>query len=395
MPKLSDTERAALNAGTVGFDRNIFSGKPSSKDLEKYKVPQFSAAEQSFMDKDVKELCELLDDHKITEDRDMPEEFWNHCKKKGFFGMIVPTQYGGKGFSAHGHSQVVQMISTRSGSAAGTVTVPNSLGPGELLMRYGTEEQKDYFLPKLAVGDLIPCFGLTAPHSGSDAASMSEAYGEVVERNGELGIVASFNKRYITLAPVAGCVGLAFNLKDPNNLLKGTGSEGITIALLERDHEGLKMGPRHDPLVASFMNGSVKGEGVFIPMKDIIGGQSRCGFGWNMLMDCLAEGRSVSLPASAVGGAKLAVNAVGAYSRIRKQFRVPIAEMGGVQEVCTCEGFTDSLVFFFLLHTSIYIMYMNMQYVIVIRQLIFFLASGTCSYLFRGIYSYLGTNVDQ
>lgn len=333
MPKISDTERAALNAGTVGFDRNIFSGKPSSKDLDKYKVPKFSADEQSFMDKDVKELCELLDDHKITEDRDMPEEFWNMCKKRGFFGMIVPSKYGGKGFSAHGHSQVVQMISTRSGSAAGTVTVPNSLGPGELLMRYGTEEQKNYFLPKLAIGDLIPCFGLTAPHSGSDAASMSEAYGEVVERNGEIGIVASFNKRYITLAPVAGCVGLAFNLKDPNNLLKGTGSEGITIALLERDHEGLNMGPRHDPLVASFMNGSVKGQDVFIPMKDIIGGQSRCGFGWNMLMDCLAEGRSVSLPASAVGGAKLAVNAVGAYSRIRKQFRVPIAEMGGVQEV--------------------------------------------------------------
>lgn len=246
--------------------------------------------------------------------------------------MIIPKQYGGKGFSAHGHSQVVQKISTRSGSAAGTVTVPNSLGPGELLMRYGTEEQKNYFLPRLASGDLIPCFGLTAPHSGSDAASMSEAYGEVVERNGQLGIVASFNKRYITLAPVAGVVGLAFALKDPKGLLKGKGNEGITIALLERDHPGLEMGRRHDPLVASFMNGPVTGKDVFIPMKSIIGGQERCGFGWNMLMDCLAEGRSVSLPASAIGAAKLAVNAVGSYARIRKQFRVPIAEMGGVQE---------------------------------------------------------------
>lgn len=286
----------------------------------------------AFLDKEVHELCEILDDHTITETRDMPEEFWNRCKKQGFFGMIIPKQYGGKGFSAHGHSQVVQKISTRCGSAAGTVTVPNSLGPGELLMRYGTEEQKDYFLPRLASGDLIPCFGLTAPHSGSDAASMSEAFGEVVERNGQLGIVASFNKRYITLAPVAGVVGLAFNLKDPNGLLKGTGNEGITIALLERDHPGLNMGRRHDPLVASFMNGTVTGKDVFIPMKSIIGGQTRCGFGWNMLMDCLAEGRSVSLPASAVGAAKASLNGVGAYARVRKQFRVPIAEMGGVQE---------------------------------------------------------------
>ena len=332
MPKISETERAALNAGTVGFDRNIFSGSPTLKDLSSYKIPKFSPDEQSFMEKEVKELCEILDDYKLTEDRDMPEEFWNRCKKQGFFGMIIPKKYGGKGFSAHGHSQVVQTISTRSGSAAGTITVPNSLGPGELLMRYGTEEQKNYFLPRLARGDLIPCFGLTAPHSGSDAASMSEAYGEVVERDGKLGIVASFNKRYITLAPVAGVVGLAFGLKDPKGLLKGTGHEGITIALLERDHEGLQMGRRHDPLVASFMNGTVTGKDVFIPMDKIIGGQTRCGFGWNMLMDCLAEGRSVSLPASAVGASQMAVNAVGAYARIRKQFRVPVADMGGVQE---------------------------------------------------------------
>lgn len=332
MPKISDTERAALNAGTVGFDRNIFCGDPSLQDLKKYPPAKASSDEQAFLDNEVNELCEILDDYQITEDRDMPQEFWDRCKKQGFFGMIVPKEYGGKGFSAHGHSQVVQKISTRCGSAAGTVTVPNSLGPGELLMRYGTEDQKNYFLPKLAKGELIPCFGLTAPNSGSDAASMTEAYGEVVERDGKLGIVASFNKRYITLAPVAGVVGLAFSLKDPNGLLKGSGNEGITIALLERDHEGLKMGPRHDPLVASFMNGTVKGKDVFIPMESIIGGQDRCGFGWNMLMDCLAEGRSVSLPASAVGGAKAAVNAVGAYARIRKQFRVPIAEMGGVQE---------------------------------------------------------------
>ncbi len=331
MPKISPTERAALNAGTVGFDKCIFTGDPSLKDLKKYTIPNHPE-EQSFLKNETQALCELLDDHKITEDRDFPEEVWNKCKTQGFFGLIVPKKYGGKGFSAHAHSQVVQKISTRSSSLAGTVTVPNSLGPCELLMRYGTDEQKNYYLPKLAKGELVPCFGLTAPHSGSDAASMSEAFGEVVERDGKLGIVASFNKRYITLAPVAGVVGLAFNLKDPKGLLKGKGSEGITIALLERDHPGLHMGRRHDPLVAAFMNGTVTGEDVFIPMDKLIGGQERCGFGWNMLMDCLAEGRSVSLPASAVGGAKMALNAVGAYARIRKQFRVPIAEMGGVQE---------------------------------------------------------------
>lgn len=331
MPRISDTERAALNAGTVGFDRNIFSGNPSLSDLKKYDL-KLSGEEQEFLSTQVEKLCSELNDYKITEDRDLPETFWNRCKQDGFFGMIIPKAYGGKGFSAHGHSQVITKISTRSGSASATVSVPNSLGPGELLMRYGTEQQKNYFLPQLASGDLIPCFGLTAPHSGSDAASMSEASGVVVERNGQLGIMASFNKRYITLAPVAGVVGLAFYLKDPNHLLKGNGHEGITIALLERDHPGLEMGPRHDPLIAAFMNGTVKGKDVFIPMEKIIGGQVRCGFGWNMLMDCLAEGRSISLPASAVGIGRLAVVAGGAYARIRKQFRVPIAEMGGVQE---------------------------------------------------------------
>jgi acyl-CoA dehydrogenase len=331
MPKISDTERAALNAGTVGFDRDLFTGNPSLKDLEKYSV-KLTAEERAFMDNEVQAVCERIDDYQISIDRDMPEELWETFKKEKFMGMIVPKAYGGLGFTAHGHSQVVMKISSASSNVSGTIAVPNSLGPCELLMRYGTEEQKDYYLPRLAVGDLVPCFGLTAPHSGSDAASMSEAYGEVVERDGVLGVVASFNKRYITLAPVAGCIGLAFNLKDPNGLLKGLGKEGITIALMQRDHPGLEMGRRHDPLQAGFMNGPVTGKDVFIPMEMMIGGQNRCGFGWNMLMDCLAEGRSVSLPASSVAAAKVAVTAVGAYSRIRKQFRVPIAEMGGVQE---------------------------------------------------------------
>lgn len=331
MPKISNTERAALNAGTVGFDRVIFGGSPSLKHLRDYDV-RLSQEEQEFLDKVVRPLCEQLDDYKIVQNRDLPEVFWETCKKKGLFGMMIPKEYGGKGFSAHMHSQVVQLISSRSGNASATVTVPNSLGPGELLVRYGTKQQKDYFLPKLANGDLIPCFGLTAPHSGSDAASLIGSDGTIVQKDGKVGIVASFKKRYITLAPVAGVVGVALNVKDPDNLLKGKGSAGVTLVLLERDHPGLKIGPRHDPLMAAFMNGTVEGENVFIPMDAVIGGQERCGFGWNMLMDCLAEGRAVSLPGSAVGASKLALNAVGAYSRIRKQFKVPVAELSGVQE---------------------------------------------------------------
>jgi alkylation response protein AidB-like acyl-CoA dehydrogenase len=209
--------------------------------------------------------------------------------------------------------------------------VPNSLGPGELLMRYGTDEQKDFYLPRLATGDIIPCFALTGPSSGSDAASMRDL-GVVVEENGVLGIRATFNKRYITLAPIAGVVGLAFKLTDPKGLLKGTGHEGITIALLKKGHPGLNIGHRHDPLTSSFMNGTVQGENVFIAMSDILGGQKRAGFGWNMLMDCLAEGRGISLPALSIASAKGISVTVGGYARIRKQFKVPIAEMEGVQE---------------------------------------------------------------
>lgn len=332
MPKISDTERAALNAGTVGFDRNIFAGNSTLKDLNIYSVG-LTPEEQSFIDNETHALCESLNDYQITADRDLPEDFWLRCREGGFFGMMIPKNYGGKGFSPHARSQVIQKIATRSGSAAVSVTVPNSLGPAEILLRYGTEEQKDYYLPQLATGKLLPCFGLTAPHSGSDAASMQEADGTVVERDGVLGIVTSFKKRYITLAPVAGIVGLAFNLHDPDKLLNGVGSEGITIALLERDHPGLEMGKRHDPLASAFMNGTVEGTDVFIPMDSICGGQARCGFGWNMLMDCLAEGRAVTLPSSAVAMAKATVNGVGAYARVRKQFKVPIATMGGVQEV--------------------------------------------------------------
>ncbi|CAM9411921.1 unnamed protein product [Chrysoparadoxa australica] len=283
------------------------------------------------MDNEVRELCEMVNDYDISRDRDLPKHVWDYIRQKGFLGMCIPKEYGGKGFSAHGHSQVVQKISCVSGSAAVTVMVPNSLGPGELLMRYGTTLQKDNFLPRLSRGEIIPCFGLTGAASGSDAASMRDT-AVVVEENGVLGMRATFAKRYITLAPVAGVVGLAINLKDPSSLLKGQGAEGITVVLLERGHPGLRLGDRHDPCQGSFMNGTVEGEDVFIPLDHIIGGQERAGFGWNMLMDCLAEGRGVSLPAMSVAASKMTCNTVGAYARIRKQFKVPLADLEGVQE---------------------------------------------------------------
>ncbi|TMW56095.1 hypothetical protein Poli38472_008743 [Pythium oligandrum] len=330
MPRMSDTEKAALDSGTVGFDRDIFSGSPDLKTLDKYSA-KLTPEEQSFMDKEVQELCEMLDDYTIVQNQDMPLEAWNYIKEKGFLGMIIPKKYGGLQFTAHGHSMVITKIATRSASAAVSVCVPNSLGPAELLLRYGTDEQKDYFLPDLAKGKQLPCFGLTGPTSGSDAANMRDT-GVVCEQDGVLGIRATFNKRYITLAPVATCVGLAIDVSDPQGLLKGLGNPGITVALLERDHPGLNMGRRHDTLGVPFMNGPITGEDVFIPMSKIIGGQTRVGYGWNMLMDCLAEGRSISLPGSACASAKIAVNAAGGYSRIRKQFKVPVATLEGIQE---------------------------------------------------------------
>lgn len=336
MPRMSNTEKAALESGTVGFDRDIFSGSPSLASLDKYSV-QLNAEEQNFMDNEVQQLCEMIEDYEVSRTQDLPLKVWRFIKDKGFLGMIIPKEYGGKQFSAHGHSVVITKIATRSAAAATTVCVPNSLGPAELLLRYGTEEQKNYFLPDLANGKHLPCFGLTGPTSGSDAANMRDK-GVVCEQDGVLGIRATFNKRYITLAPVATCVGLAVDVKDPQGLLKGKGNPGITVALLERNHPGLQMGKRHDTISIPFMNGPVTGEDVFIPMSKIIGGQERVGYGWNMLMDCLAEGRSISLPASAVAGAKLSVNAVGAYARIRQQFKVPIASLEGIQEQLAIMG---------------------------------------------------------
>jgi len=332
MPRISPTEAAALEAGTVGFDRDLFCGSPSLNKLEaKYALPQLRADERAFLDGPCEKLCAMIDQYAVTEARDLPQHVWDYMRSEKFFGMIIPKAYGGLGFTAHGHSQVVTKIATRSVDAAVTVMVPNSLGPGELLMRYGTQDQRDAYLPALADGRLIPCFGLTGPPSGSDAAAMRDG-GDVVVENGVLGIRATFKKRYITLAPVAGLVGLAIRVNDPAGLLGGTGAAGITVALLERGHAGLRVGDRHDPLVASFMNGTVEGDDVFIPVESVIGGQAQVGRGWNMLMDCLTEGRGISLPALSVAAGKSVTASVGAYSRVREQFKVPLAELEGVQE---------------------------------------------------------------
>lgn len=332
MPAISKTEQIALGCGTIGFDRDIFTGSPSlTKLLETYK-PKLSAEEEQFMNKQVNELCALLNDHDVVNNKDFSKEAWDYMRDEKFFGIKIPKEWGGLGFSTHAVSQILAKLATQCFDANATVAVPNSLGPGELLVRYGTQSQKEYFLPRLADGTLIPCFGLTGPHSGSDATSLIGSDAIVEERNGEIGIVASFKKRYITLAPVAGVVGIGLNLSDPNNLLKGKGEGGFTVALLERNHPGLRMGPRHMPLNAAFMNGTVEGENVWISMDNILGGQERCGFGWHMFVECLAEGRGVSLPAGSVGAGRGVVAGVGAYSRIRKQFRVPIAEFGGIQE---------------------------------------------------------------
>lgn len=345
MPKISKTEQIALGCGTIGFDRDIFTGSPSLKKLLETYKPKLSSEEQNFLDKEVNELCALLNDHEVVTNKDFSKEAWEYMRKNKFFAMKIPKEWGGLGFSTQAVSCVLAKLASQCFDANATVAVPNSLGPGELLVRYGTKDQKEYFLPRLADGTLIPCFGLTGPHSGSDATSLigSDCIVERNEETGELGVRATFKKRYITLAPVAGVVGLGLNLSDPHNLLNGNGEEGFTVALLERAHDGLRMGPRHIPLSAAFMNGTVEGEDVWIPMSNILGGQERCGYGWHMFVECLAEGRGVSLPAGSIGAARTVASAVGAYARVRKQFKVPIAEFGGIQEAMALSG-SDGLI---------------------------------------------------
>lgn len=338
MPSMSNTEREALEAGSVWWDGELFSGKPNWSKLLDTPAPKLSPEERAFLDGPTETLCQMIDDWAITQEhRDLPPDVWSYIKEQGFFGMIIPKRYGGLEFSALAHSSVVMKISSRSVSAAVTVMVPNSLGPAELLLRYGTEEQKDHYLPRLAVGKDIPCFALTSPEAGSDAAAMIDS-GVVCREdfNGEkdvLGIRLNWEKRYITLGPVATVLGLAFKLYDPSHILGDEEELGITCALIPVDTPGVEIGNRHFPLNQAFMNGPNRGKDVFIPMDWLIGGEKRAGQGWRMLMECLAAGRSISLPALSTGAGKLSSRVTGAYSRVRKQFKTPIGRFEGVEEV--------------------------------------------------------------
>ncbi|MFO0115664.1 MAG: acyl-CoA dehydrogenase [Betaproteobacteria bacterium] len=336
LPQMSSTEQEALEAGTVWWDGDLFSGKP---DWNKWlAVPRatLSAEEQAFIAGPTNELCSMLNEWNVThEAHDLPPNVWQFIKDNGFLGMIIPKEYGGKGFSAYGHSQVVMKISTRSSTAAVSVMVPNSLGPGELLMHYGTKAQKDYYLPRLAQGLEIPCFALTAPEAGSDAASMPDV-GIVCQEmwNGveTLGLRVTWEKRYITLGPIATILGLAFKAYDPDKLLGGQTDLGITCALIPTNHPGVNIGRRHMTLNAAFMNGPNSGQDVFIPMDWIIGGEPMLGQGWRMLMECLAAGRSISLPAQSIAAGKVTAFTSGAYSRVRQQFKTAIGKFEGIEE---------------------------------------------------------------
>src|SRR5688572_15483501 len=335
MPQVSQTEQEALDAGTVWWDAELFTGKPEWKTLLGYPQARLTAEEQAFLDGPVEELCAMLNEWDITHERmDLPPEVWKFIRDKGFLGIIIPKEYGGLQFSAFAHSEIVTKISTRSGTAAVTVMVPNSLGPAELLIHYGTKEQKDYYLPRLAKGQEIPCFALTNPEAGSDAGAIPD-FGIVCKGIHEgrevLGIRMTWEKRYITLAPVATILGVAFKLFDPDKLLGGAEERGITLALIPTSHKGVVI-RRHIPLNAAFMNGPTWGKDVFIPMEWVIGGESQIGNGWRMLVECLAAGRSISLPSLSMAAGKLASRATGAYARVRHQFKMPIGKFEGVEE---------------------------------------------------------------
>jgi acyl-CoA dehydrogenase len=337
MPAMSDTEREALEAGTVWWEAELFGGDPNWEQLFNLPQPSLSDAEQAFLDGPVEKLCAMLDDWEIThERRDLPPKVWRFLKDQGFFGMIIPRKFGGLEFSAQAHSAVVVKVASRSITAAVTVMVPNSLGPAELLLHYGTERQKKHYLPRLARGKEVPCFALTGPEAGSDAGSMPDrgvvCRGAFRGRKNVLGIRLNWEKRYITLGPVATVLGLAFRLFDPEHLLGAEEDLGITLALIPTDTPGVKIGTRHDPLDIPFQNGPNWGQDVFIPLDWIIGGRERIGQGWRMLMQSLAAGRSISLPALSCGAGKLASRATGAYARIRRQFKLPIGRFEAVEE---------------------------------------------------------------
>ena len=337
LPSMSQTEREALEAGTVWWDGELFTGAPRWEKLLNAQPPQLTAEEQAFLEGPCEELCRMLDDWNITHERgDLPPRVWEFIKSRGFFAMIIPKRYGGLEFSAYAHSCVLTKIASRSATASSTIAVPNSLGPAELLNHYGTEEQKNHYLPRLARGEEVPCFALTGPRAGSDAASIPDT--GVVCRGAwqgreVLGMRLNFSKRYITLAPIATVIGLAFRLFDPDNLLGGAADLGITCALIPRETPGITIGRRHFPVNVPFQNGPIQGQDVFVPLDCIIGGAKMAGSGWRMLVEQLSVGRCISLPSNATGGAKAGVWASGAYARIRRQFNMPVGRFEGVEAV--------------------------------------------------------------
>lgn len=336
LPPLSDTEKAAIESGTVAWEGKLFQGNLKWSALWDMPTPSLTDTEQYFLDNQVEDICRMTNDWEITHEKaDLPKEIWGYLKKHKFFGMNIPKEYGGLGFSAYMHSCVISKLASKSVSLAVTTMVPNSLGPAELLMHYGTQEQKQYYLPRLANGEEVPCFALTAPEAGSDAGSIPDK-GVICKgmHNGEevLGIQLQFDKRYITLAPVATLVGLAFKLYDPDHLLGDKTSLGITLAMVPYNHPGVEIGTRHNPLRMAFMNGPIRGKDVFIPLDWVIGGVDRVGQGWRMLFECLSVGRGISLPALSTAMGALAYVTTGAYATVRRQFNMPISKFEGVEE---------------------------------------------------------------
>ncbi|MDM7484004.1 MAG: acyl-CoA dehydrogenase FadE [Vibrio metschnikovii] len=336
LPAMSQTEKEALEAGTVWWEAELFKGKPDWQQLKNIKAPTLSAEEQAFLDGPVNEVCAMVNDYQVTHElADLPPEVWQYLKDHKFFAMIIKKKYGGLEFSAYAQSLVLQKLTGVSGVLSSTVGVPNSLGPGELLQHYGTQEQKDYYLPRLAEGKEIPCFALTSPEAGSDAGSIPD-FGVVCKGEWEgkevLGMRLTWNKRYITLAPVATVLGLAFKLRDPDGLLGDTPELGITCALIPTHLKGVEIGNRHFPLNVPFQNGPTRATDLFVPLDFIIGGPKMAGQGWRMLVECLSVGRGITLPSNSTGGLKTAALATGAYARIRRQFKQPIGQMEGIEE---------------------------------------------------------------
>ncbi|CAM3580338.1 acyl-CoA dehydrogenase FadE [Vibrio aquimaris] len=336
LPEMSQTEKEALDAGTVWWEAELFKGKPNWNALHDIRAPELSAEEQAFLDGPVSEVCAMVNDYHVTHElADLPPEVWQYLKDKKFFAMIIKKKYGGLEFSAYAQSLVLQKLTGVSSVLSSTVGVPNSLGPGELLQHYGTKEQKDHYLPRLAEGKEIPCFALTSPEAGSDAGSIPD-FGIVCKGEWEgkevLGMRLTWNKRYITLAPIATVLGLAFKLRDPEGLLGDEQEVGITCALIPTNLKGVEIGNRHFPLNVPFQNGPTRGEDLFVPLDFIIGGPKMAGQGWRMLVECLSVGRGITLPSNSTGGIKTAALATGAYARIRRQFKQPIGLMEGVEE---------------------------------------------------------------